>query len=198
MGRWVIPVFVLLLLGGCGTINSLIVGPPVYGGARSVGRYCEPMGNMVSCCDLPFSFALDTGIMPITLLAELSRWSTGWPSRSHRIYPITESEHRTTAVKENLSTLHSALLYYRAWTGSYPDSDAGLKVLYRRTGTAEPEKWDGIYLRGDGSPLDPWGQPHVYRFAGIRNPKGYDFFSSGPDRTPETSDDIEGGAGGGT
>jgi len=185
-----IAVVLSLPLGGCGTINNLGEGPHIYGGVRSVGHYGEPMGNMASYCDLPLSFALDTGILPITLLAELSRGTTGWPPRSHRIYPITELEHRTTVAKQNLSAHHTALAYYRAWTGSYPSSEAGLQALYRKTGAAEPVPWDGIYLSGDGPPPDPWGQPYIYRFPGIRNPKGYDLFSSGPDRTPDTSDDI--------
>lgn len=98
-----VAVLLALPLGGCGTINNLAEGPHVYGGVRSVGRYHEPMGNMLSYFDLPFSFALDTGLLPITGLAELSRGITGWPGRSHRIYPVTELDRRTTVAKRNLS-----------------------------------------------------------------------------------------------
>jgi type II secretion system protein G len=191
MHRWRIAALLSLPLGGCGTINNLGDGPHVYGGVRSVGHYGEPMGNMASYCDLPFSFALDTGILPITTLAELSRWILGWPARSYRIYPVTELEHRTAVAKRDLSGLDMAVGLYRAWTGSYPSSDAGLKAIYRKSGEAEPGKWNGIYLSGDGPPMDPWGRPYIYRYPGIRNPKRYDLFSSGPDRTPDTSDDIE-------
>lgn len=190
MHRWRIAALLSVSLVGCGTINNLGEGPHVYGGVRSLGLYGEPMGNMASYCDLPFSFALDTGILPITSLAELARWITGWPARSHRIYSVTELGHRTAVAKRDLSGLDTALELYRAWTGSYPRSDAGLEAIYRKSGDAEPGKWDGVYLSGDGPLLDPWGQPYAYRFPGMRNPKGYELFSSGPDRTPDTWDDI--------
>lgn len=190
MQRGMVGVLLTMFLGGCGTMNNLGEGPHVYGGVRSVGRYHEPMGNFASYCDLPFSFAMDTAILPVTSLAELSRWITGWPGRSYRASPLTDLEGRTAVAKKDLSSLDTALVYYRAWAGSYPGVDVGLKAVYRKKNDADPAQWDGIYLRGDGPPLDPWGQPYVYRFPGIRNPKGYDLFSSGPDRTPGTSDDI--------
>ena len=79
---------------GCGTINNLADGPHVYGGVRSVGRYHEPMGDMLSYYDLPCSFVFDTALLPVTLLAELSRWITGWPPPSSRVYPSERPRER--------------------------------------------------------------------------------------------------------
>jgi general secretion pathway protein G len=168
-------------------------GPHVYGGVRSVGRYGDLAGDMLSYCDLPFSFALDTGFLPVTSLAELSRWVTGWPPFSHRLYRDQNPDltAKLKVARQDISTLTTALGLYRAWRGAYPASDPGLNALYRRPGAEPPEKWDGIYLTGEGPQSDPWGRPYVYRFPGVRNPKGYDLFSSGPDRIPDTDDDIE-------
>ena len=187
--RWSWAALLCSPLCGCGTINNLADGPHVYGGVRSVGRYHEPMGNMISYLELPCSFALDTGILPITLLAELSRWITGWPPYSRRLYGAPRSDVEES--KHQLSALATALELYRRHRGAYPTTDEGLGTLYRKAGSPWPETFDGIYLTGDGPPLDPWGSPYVYRYPGVRHPNSYDLFSSGPDRTPDTPDDLE-------
>lgn len=189
--RWLVVLWVPL--SGCGTLNNLGEGPHVYGGVRGVGRYGEPSGNMISYCDLPFSFALDTGLLPVTLLAELSRAITGWPPYSHRLYrdPNLELTVKRKQARQDLAMLTTALGLYRSFQGTYPDSEPGLKALYRNPGTKEPDPFDGIYLWGKGPPSDPWGRPYVYRFPGARNPKGYDLYSSGPDRIPDSADDVE-------
>ena len=38
-------------------------------------------------------------------------------------------------------------------------------------------------------PKDAWNTPYIYRYPGQRNPAGYDLFSAGPDKIPDTADD---------
>jgi len=37
---------------------------------------------------------------------------------------------------------------------------------------------------------DPWDQDYFYVQPGIHNPKSFDIYSAGPDRKPNTDDDI--------
>jgi general secretion pathway protein G len=39
--------------------------------------------------------------------------------------------------------------------------------------------WNGPYIKGDTVPLDPWGNPYVYRSPGERS--NYDIISLGSD-----------------
>ena len=39
-------------------------------------------------------------------------------------------------------------------------------------------------------PLDPWGKDYQYKQPGTHNPSGYDLYSMGKDRLPDTADDI--------
>ena len=44
----------------------------------------------------------------------------------------------------------------------------------------------------DAPPLDPWGEPLVYRCPGTASGDGFDLLSTGPDRRAGTADDIQG------
>jgi uncharacterized protein YceK len=70
----------LLLLSGCGTIANLAEGPRVYGGVRTDvrmigdprlpdGTHSSPIA-VLAIVDLPLSAALDTALLPITLIFE--------------------------------------------------------------------------------------------------------------------------------
>jgi len=79
----IVAALVLLALGGCGSIYNLGSGPQVYGGLRQdvewTGTRCLGDFRNVGWVDLPFSAAVDTGLLPLTALFELVRWMTGWP-----------------------------------------------------------------------------------------------------------------------
>ena len=74
-----------------------------------------------------------------------------------------------SVAKAQIDALGKALDQYRLDTGRYPGAELGLKALVERP-VSEP-KWNGPYLRKD-VPLDPWGQPYVYKVPGE---KGIDF-----------------------
>src|SRR6267378_3488292 len=77
----------LLMTGGCETIINLTEGPHVYGGVRNAFHQGDMESSVIAMFDLPFSFVLDTALLPVTALCELLRWMTGWPPPSSRLYP---------------------------------------------------------------------------------------------------------------
>jgi general secretion pathway protein G len=79
-------------------------------------------------------------------------------------------------VANDISVFRSQLEEYRKMNGSFPTSEQGLQALVREQ------------LLGD-IPPDSWNTPYIYRSPGMKNPSGYDLFSAGPDRKPDTPDD---------
>lgn len=88
-------------------------------------------------------------------------------------------------------TLKTPLVSFRIDLGDYPSTSQGLNALVAAPAD-KAEKWRGPYISApDGKmPVDPWGEPYLYRYPGARNTAGYDLFSKGPDKTPDTADDI--------
>lgn len=82
-----------------------------------------------------------------------------------------------TSARAQMDSLAKALDSYRLDTGRYPPSETGLKALVEKP--AGENRWNGPYLRG-ALPLDPWGNPFVYRFAG-NTAQGFELESFGKD-----------------
>lgn len=93
---------------------------------------------------------------------------------------------RVAKATADISTIDSTLELYKLDTSAYPTSDEGLQALVTNAGNSD--RWNGPYLK-NGLPLDPWGNPYVYRYPGEQGLE-YDVFSAGPDKQPNTSDDI--------
>jgi len=85
---------------------------------------------------------------------------------------------KDTRARADIQGIRTLLLSYNGSNGYYPSTDQGLNALV-------PRLMESI-------PLDPWGTPYVYRSPGRTNPSGYDLFSAGPDRLPDTQDDVWG------
>jgi general secretion pathway protein G len=83
------------------------------------------------------------------------------------------------------------LLSYRRDMGDYPSTQEGLQALVTAPGT-RADSWHGPYMDAPGGrlPVDPWGEPYQYRYPGTKNVGGYDLYSKGPDKQPDTGDDI--------
>jgi general secretion pathway protein G len=81
------------------------------------------------------------------------------------------------------------LTSYRIQMGDYPSTAEGLQALITPP-SAHAESWHGPYLEQGKLPLDPWKEPYVYRYPGVKNKTSYDIFSKGPDKTEGTKDDI--------
>lgn len=87
------------------------------------------------------------------------------------------------------ASLRSPLTSYRIDIGDYPTTAEGLNALIAAPAGKE-SRWRGPYIEGGKLSNDPWGEPFQYRYPGTKNVGGYDLFSKGPDRTPDTADDI--------
>jgi len=84
-----------------------------------------------------------------------------------------------------------ALTRYRMDVGDYPSTSEGLAALVTAPGN-KAERWRGPYVEAPGGkiPLDPWGEPYRYRYPGTKNKGSYDLYSTGPDKSDGTEDDI--------
>lgn len=86
---------------------------------------------------------------------------------------------------------------YKWDMGKYPDTDEGLKALYKpKEFKKEDERYNGPYMEGKIEELrDPWNQPYEYRAPGEMNEDGYDLWSRGKDQKDdggkEGSDDLK-------
>ncbi len=101
-------------------------------------------------------------------------------------------EAREKAAQTQITSLFgTALDVYEADNGHYPSTAQGLSALrVKPSGAPEPKHWKGPYLKSD-VPVDPWGNPYVYRAPGTQNPSGYDLLSVGPDGREGTEDDVK-------
>ena len=98
-----------------------------------------------------------------------------------RIVGRTDEARRVKAVAD-VKKIEEALHLYKLDNGTYPTTDQGLDALVTRPETGNvPRRWnpDG-YL--EAVPVDPWGNPYVYRAPGTDGP--YDLMSLGADGEP--------------
>lgn len=80
------------------------------------------------------------------------------------------------AAHAQLDALGKALDQFRLDNGHYPNMEEGMSALV----VAPPNepRWDGPYLT-KGVPLDPWGNPYIYKIPGEHGE--YDLVSYGKD-----------------
>lgn len=91
---------------------------------------------------------------------------------------LGKSERQTA--KAQIEGFGKALDTYRLDTGHYPSTEQGLNALMVRP--SDEPKWSGPYLQKQ-VPMDPWGQPYVYRSPG-QDGGDFDLLSTGKDRQP--------------
>jgi general secretion pathway protein G len=70
---------------------------------------------------------------------------------------------KITATKAQIAAFETALGAYKLDVGTFPSTEEGLQAL--RTKPASANHWDGPYLPKE-IPVDPWGNPYVYKFPG--------------------------------
>jgi general secretion pathway protein G len=117
-------------------------------------------------------------VMIIALLAGLAVWAIG-----DNLFIAQE-----TKVKADLNGFATQLMIYQASNGFHPTTEQGLKALVTRPESEpRPRNWRQSL---PSLPLDPWGSDYRYLQPGRHNPNGYDLYSAGKDRIPETGDDI--------
>jgi general secretion pathway protein G len=94
---------------------------------------------------------------------------------------------KDTKVRADISGYRTSLLTYSAMNGFYPTTEQGLSALVVSPNSdPAPASWRQLM---EELQKDPWGSDYVYRCPGQKNPNGYDLFSAGPDRKPDTADD---------
>ncbi len=105
-----------------------------------------------------------------------------------RIFGDSQASVAKIFVNDSIKT---SLVRYRIDMGDFPSTAEGLEALVTPP-AARADRWRGPYIDAPGGriPLDPWGEPYVYRYPGVHNRGGYDIFSKGPDRIEGTPDDI--------
>jgi general secretion pathway protein G len=87
---------------------------------------------------------------------------------------------KTDTARLQIENLKAALDLYRLDTGAYPAGQQGLEALIKNPGNARG--WKGPYLDSPGVPVDPWGNPYIYRAPGEHG--AFDIYSLGTDRAP--------------
>lgn len=93
-------------------------------------------------------------------------------------------------VKGDIQALSTALRMYNAQNGFYPTTEQSLKALVvQPTTNPRPRQWRIAFEDGK-LPRDPWDNEYFYACPGKHNPGSFDIVSAGPDRQPNTADDI--------
>ena len=88
---------------------------------------------------------------------------------------------RVNIAKQSIERLGSVLDLYKLDVGSYPSTEQGLAAL-----SAQPtgaSNWNGPYVKGETTPVDPWSHPYLYRSPSQRSGRDYDLCSAGPNGT---------------
>jgi general secretion pathway protein G len=87
---------------------------------------------------------------------------------------------KIATAKAQISAFQTALGAYKLDTGKFPTTEEGLQAL--RTAPSGIRNWNGPYLPKD-IPLDPWGNPYVYKYPGDHGDEP-DVVSNGADGRP--------------
>ena len=85
-----------------------------------------------------------------------------------------------TVAKAQIEAFEKSLDTFRLDVGRYPTTEEGMNALMAAP-PAAAAKWNGPYLK-KGVPLDPWGNPYVYRAPGAKSE--YEIVSNGKDGQP--------------
>ena len=94
---------------------------------------------------------------------------------------------RVARVEGDISSITTQLKTYEMENLYMPTTEQGLDALVIAPASdPKPRRWRQLLQE---VPNDPWGMPYQYRNPGIKNPKGFDLFSFGPDRK-ESEDDL--------
>ena len=95
------------------------------------------------------------------------------------------------ALSLDIQAIDTQLKLYKSANYFFPTNEQGLQALVSEPATdPRPPHWQQLFRE---LPKDPWQNDYIYRCPGTRNPRGYDLFSAGPDRKPDTADDDWGG-----
>ena len=97
-------------------------------------------------------------------------------------------EAKRTATSVQIGQIEQALDIYRLHNGFYPTTEQGLEALVTKpSSNPQPKKYqEGGYMKK--IPMDPWGNPFIYRSPGEKGV--IDIISCGPDGDEGTGNNI--------
>ena len=99
---------------------------------------------------------------------------------------------RHNRVAADIQSISTQLKLYESMNGFYPTPEQGLEALVVQPSTdPQPQRWYQLFKE---MPKDPWNNNYIYVNPGRKNPSGYDLYSAGQDRKPDTPDDDWGGS----
>jgi general secretion pathway protein G len=90
--------------------------------------------------------------------------------------------------QSDLTTLAGEVEKFRLDCDRYPTAEEGLGALITAPSDVS-SSWKGPYLDSDNL-TDPWNMPYVYTYPGTNGENSFTISSDGPDKQPNTSDDI--------
>lgn len=94
---------------------------------------------------------------------------------------------RHVRISSDIQGINTQLKLYESMNGFFPSSEQGLQALVTQPSSdPQPTRWYQLYKE---LPKDPWNNNYIYINPGRKNPNGYDLYSAGQDRRPDTADD---------
>ena len=87
---------------------------------------------------------------------------------------------KSDTARLQVENFKSALDLYRLDAGTYPTTQQGLGALVRNPGSVAG--WKGPYIDIPNLPVDPWGNPYVYKAPGEHG--AFDLSTLGSDKAP--------------
>jgi general secretion pathway protein G len=98
---------------------------------------------------------------------------------------------RHVRISSDIQGIGTQLKLYESMNGFFPTTEQGLQALVvQPSSDPQPTRWYQLYKE---LPKDPWNTTYIYLNPGRKNPTGYDLYSAGQDRKPDTPDDDWGG-----
>ena len=98
---------------------------------------------------------------------------------------------KMVAVKADIQAIRTQLKLYESMNGYPPTTEQGLQALVTQPSSdPKPQRWHQLL---EEIPTDPWHNHYIYLCPGRKNSTGYDLYSAGKDRKPDTADDDWGG-----
>ncbi|MEO1858081.1 MAG: type II secretion system major pseudopilin GspG [Rubritalea sp.] len=95
---------------------------------------------------------------------------------------------RIQKAESEMQSLAAHLLQYKNLAGRYPTSEQGLNALVSKPSSApKPRRWNQSLK---SVPLDPWGNPYIYKIPGTKDSSTYEIISLGTDGQLGGDDDI--------
>jgi general secretion pathway protein G len=99
---------------------------------------------------------------------------------------------RHVRISSDIQGINTQLKLYESMNGFFPTTEQGLQALVVQPSTdPQPTRWYQLYKE---LPKDPWNSNYIYLNPGRKNPNGFDLYSAGQDRKPDTADDDWGGS----